>query len=758
MKNSTWKPFCSFTLAIAMFLYGSGIAGAENAVTQPESTRVSEDDKQQNQDQADDQQAKHEKSDSSVAAASSVANVPVAEVEVTADKQNKLTIGQQPDAEGVNNYVVTQSSTGSKSDIENKDLPQSITVVGQKIMKEQNNLTVADALVNVAGISVTQKVPNYYYQSSFNIRGFGGGGTAFLPENIYVDGLWDPCSTMAGWIGNLDRIEVLKGPSSVLYGNGEPGGIINYVSKKPLTDRAFTVGTEYGSWGTKSSDIDMSLPLTDDKKWLSRTILQETNYHPFQKGVESKRFDGSFIVQGKPKDDTTYTFEADFHNHKGSSGYGLLPLKGTVQAPYGLVPYDGNYNNPDVNTTYYGRSVSARVDHRINNIWTVSSALRYSNQSTEVYYQGGSTLNTTTNTVSQTWQHRMIETDVVSWDTTANAKLKMAGLAHDLTFGYDWSRFTQYIPYFYRTMLTSVSLIDPEFVSYSPSSTLRPMMKDYRSHSYRYGSYLSDVVELSPKLKVAAGVSFTDQDSGSTHDSGKAWRVGTTYEISPGINLFTGYSTSYEPQGTVNNGIKTFYLRPVTGDQFEGGVKVDISDRASVTLAAYQINRADVVYAVPGTDPTEYLQIGKQRSKGVELDATYVIRPGWNLLAAYSHCDARVVQDSTYKAGSVLPNVPLNSFRLWSTYEIQEGPRKGLGFGGGVTFAGKRTVDYNNTLGWMDGYTTFDAVVYYKTKDWRYSLNMYNLTNREYWALGSSSGVYAGTPRSFVFRIERSFF
>ena len=753
MKNSTWKSFCSVTLAIAMFLYGAGVAGAEIAASQPDSTQVSEGDKQQNQDQAAAKQEQHENSDSSVSATSTAANVPVAEVEVTADKQNKLAIGQQPNAEGINNYVVTKSSTGSKSDVANKDLPQSITVVGQKIMKEQNNKTVADALTNVAGVTVAQAVPNYWYNTSFNIRGFGNG---FSSDNIFVNGLWDPCISMSGWVGNLDSIEVLKGPASVLYGNGTPGGSINYVSKKPLSERAFTIGTEIGSWGAKSTDIDMSIPLTDDKKWLSRTIIQNADNHYFQKDAKLKRFDGSVIVQGQPRKDTVYTFEVQFHDHDGPSPVGMLPLTGTVNPPYNLVPYDGNYYNPNTKLHYIGRSISAQVDHQFNSIWSIRSAFRYSNETTNFYSQGGSTLNLNNLTVNQVWQHRLMRTSVYAWDTAANAKFTAWRLKHDLTVGFDWAQFDQKIPYYYRGNLPSVSLYNPIFTSLLPTRIMNPM-NNYHSWSNRYGSYISDIMELSPKFKVATGVSFTTLDGVSSHDSGKDWRVGATYEVTPGVTLFTGYSTSYEPQGTKLSGTKTIYFEPETGNQIEGGLKVDISNRASVTLAKYRINREDMVYAIPGTNPQEYEQIGKQTSKGFELDASYVLRPGWNLLVAYSHCDARVVKDSTYSSGSVLPNVPLNSFKLWSTYEFQEGPRKGLGFGGGLTRVSRRAVDYDNSLGWMDGYTTIDAEIHYKIKDWRYSLNLYNLTNEKYWALGSSSGVYAGTPRSYTLRVEKSF-
>lgn len=764
-KTRTLVSGLAFTIILSLGLSGVTRAEEANTAGSTENNQSAATAAQNNQDQASVEQANTRDGDKQTAA-----NAPVTEVFVTATKEKGPTIGQQSDVEGINDYVITHSSTGSKSDIANKDLPQTITSVGQKIMEDQNCLTASDALSNVAGVR-PQLYPSYYdvYLSYF-VRGFNAG------SYVYADGLWDPCTTYSGWIGNVDQIEVLKGPASVLYGNGTAGGLINYVTKKPLSYRAFTYGVEYGSWGTKSVKADMSLPLTDNKKWLSRMIIEKTDYATFQRNSDLfKRFNGSFIVQGKPRDDTTYTFTGQFNDYQ-SSPPGYLPLKGTINSPYGLVPYDASYNDPSSETHTIGRALSARVDHKFNDIWTVSTGLRYSNYTYDANLKFGSGLNLNTtdptlSTVNMYYQSFLRRNTALAWDTAANAKFRTGGLNNDLTTGFTWARFTQDQPraIMARRPYGRVNVLDPVFPVYTYTMS-GPSMGGRHSDQHRYGSYLSDVIQLSPKLKVNAGVSLTKQTSDLTGsytrgDTGSAKRLGATYETSPGVTWFTGYSTYYEPQTPLSDGYQYVYFKPETGDQVEGGVKVEVSKRTSLTLSVYRINRKNIVYGIDDPDDvnhTIYKLIGKQRSKGFDLDASYVIKPGWNLLASYSHCDARVIADDTYPAGSVVPNVPLNSFKLWTTYEYQAGPRKGLGFGGGLNFVGKRAVAYDNSSGWMDGYTTFDAVIYYKTKNWRYSLNVYNLTNKKYWyssnwSNASSSGVFAGVPRSFVVRVERSF-
>lgn len=692
------------------------------------------------------------------------AEIPVTEIEIKETKekpQEPLRIGQQPNAEGVNNYVITHSSTGSKTDVENKDLPQTIAVVGQKVLEEQHADTVAKALSNVAGVNTGTGTwnPAANLNPSFYVRGF--------PANyFYFDGLYDASGGLAGWTGNLDRIEVLKGPNSTLYGNSQPGGLIDYITKKPLTEESITIGQEFGSWGSRSTDLDVSLPLTKDKKWLSRTIIEGDNLAQFQKNVNNHHFNGSFIVQGQPHKDTTYTFTATYNNYNLAGGYiGSLPVIGTIQAPFGLVPYDANYYNPNLRYYFIGRSISGRVDHKINDTWSVTSALRYSNAHNDRSYMGDESWTDAPNytKIASYYNWDIFNTDTYSWDTTGNAKFKAWGVDHNLVLGYEWSRQARLWPVSGSATMTPVDAYNPVWDTV-PTVTTAPW-KPFTL--YRYGSYLSDIVTVSPKLKVTAGISHATYAEGyggsGIKASGTTWRLGTTYEARSGVTWFAGYSTSFDynsPQTAKVNGVSTGtqYFKPKTGYQLEGGIKYTLSDKANVTFSVYNIHLKNIVANNGTSANTDYQMIGEQASKGFELDANYVIKPGWNLLVAYAHTDSRTVADPYHPTwvGKQTTTVPLQTFKLWSTYEIQDGPQKGLGFGGGITYVGNRPFNVTNTL-WLGSYHTIDAIVYYKTKNWKYSLNLYNLTNEKYWAAQTGVSVYAGTPRSFTIRAERSF-
>jgi iron complex outermembrane receptor protein len=548
-----------------------------------------------------------------------------------------------------------------------------------------------------------------------------------------------------------------------------PGGIINYITKRPLTEESITIGQEFGSWGSRTTDIDASIPLTQDKRWLSRTIISTDQLAGFQKDINNHHFNGSVIIQGKPKDDTTYTLIGNYNNYNLVGGaIGALPSVGTIAPPYGIVPYDGNYFNPDYRYYFIGRSITGRVEHKINDIWSVTSSLRYSSSHNDRSQLGGyswANPGYTTGKILSTYKWDVFNQDSLAWDTTGNAKFKTGGLDHNLVLGYGWARFNRDWPISVYKNFTGVDIYNPIWDP-RPVLPLTPWIQG-NGHTYNRSSYLSDTVSISDKLKVTGGISRASyyESFGGREQSaaGNTWRLGTTYETKPGVTLFTGYSTSFDFNSSqtikaAGQNIGTQFFKPKTGNQLEGGIKYDVSDKASVTLSVYDIHQRNIVNNAGTSNDTNWELIGEQESKGIELDASYVIRPGWNLLAAFSNAKSRIVEDALHPeyVGKQAVSVPTQTLKLWSTYEFQDGPRKGWGFGGGITHVSDRAFDTVNSL-WVPGFTTIDGIVYYKTQDWSYSLNLYNLTNRQYWVGQTSSGVFAGTPRSFTFRAERTF-
>jgi iron complex outermembrane receptor protein len=222
-------------------------------------------------------------------------------------------------------------------------------------------------------------------------------------------------------------------------------------------------------------------------------------------------------------------------------------------------------------------------------------------------------------------------------------------------------------------------------------------------------------------------------------------RVGLVYQPIEPISLYASYTTSFNPVGgfTANNDP----LIPERGTQYEIGVKADLTPRLSTTLALYDLTRSNVTTRDP-IFPAFLVQSGKQRSRGIELDITGEILPGWNIIAGYAYTDARIVEDNDIPAGNRIFAAPQNAINLWTTYRIQTGPVNGLGLGLGFYYLGERPLDNANTV-FLPGFLRTDAAIFYERDQFRVALNIRNLFNVEnYVAGGGASFVSPGTPFS----------
>jgi iron complex outermembrane recepter protein len=169
----------------------------------------------------------------------------------------------------------------------------------------------------------------------------------------------------------------------------------------------------------------------------------------------------------------------------------------------------------------------------------------------------------------------------------------------------------------------------------------------------------------------------------------------------------------------------------VRGTQYEVGVRGEfLNSRLITNLAAYEITRSNIAITDPD-NPRFAIPLGEQRSRGIELDVTGEILPGWNIIASYAYTDARVTKDNNLQPGNLIDGVPFNSASLWSTYEIQTGSLQGLGFGLGLFYVGERQGDLNNSFQ-VPGYVRTDASVFYSRSNWRAAINVNNLFNIDY--------------------------
>jgi|GEM_PF-1987636 len=691
---------------------------------------------------------------------------------------------KDPASEGVADYVVTQSVTGAKVPTSILDIPQSVAVVPKKIIEEQDPRSVTAAAQNVAGVS--SAYPSYYpldYMNSLYVRGFQVSATL-------RDGMWDPTPQGNSWLGNVQRIEVVKGPAGLLNGvyTGDIGGIINIVTKKPTEERAYTFEETVDSFGTRTVKVDINQPISQN--WAMRVNLEEGVYENFPNRSEYEKRAGSVVLQGKitPDDTVLLSYEKRWQEAQPYSGTpGYVSVGSGASATLFRLPQQGlsfNFYDPRSYWTFESDTVRAEYTHSFNSNWTFRSAAQYTTTARSMVSITASPIYSA-GTVKYRESYSEIHmgpVEDIDTDNLINGKFALFGFNNDLTVGVrytkDWFDMNMSAPTTSFSTYTFTDINNPAW--YKPIVGLHRSIWGYSEMSQING-YVNELLSITSKLKLSAGFNYTDYNSwsqsgmsassqsGSGVDGdGTAKRIGLIYEMIPGTALFADYATTFKPQGnnvTTDGTIQQF--SPLQGDQYEIGVKTDIGRRAVVTAALYQLTLENQLQSDP--DPTKAtlgyeVESGKTRSRGVELDGTYNVLPGWNLLTSYAYTNAKIIDSESYLVGSVVPHVPEHSFKLWTTYEFDSGKLEGLTVGGGMRAVSSSTTNLvsqssPNLVATLPGYAEFDLMASYKIDPkWKVSLNLNNIFDRRYYESATSyTWLYPGAPFNAVLRVKTTF-
>ncbi|MGE3976778.1 MAG: TonB-dependent siderophore receptor, partial [Nitrospira sp.] len=312
--------------------------------------------------------------------------------------------------------------------------------------------------------------------------------------------------------------------------------------------------------------------------------------------------------------------------------------------------------------------------------------------------------------------------------------------------------------------LASINIFNPVYGAQPTNITLR---NEQSIDINTAGPYIQDLITLLPNLKLMLGGRYdyidrqlSDRVIGvntSRQDTRFSPRVGLVYEPFEGITFYAGYSTSFIPVSDIT-AIRTQskLFAPEIGKQYEVGVKLDLSKRLTATVAGYELKRENVLTTSP-TDQTVSIAVGEQRSRGAEVDLTYQIIAGWNVLVAYAYTDAEVTKDNAIQIGNRPNNVPMNSARLWSSYNVSAGPLAGLMVGAGLYAVGRRFGDTANSFT-LPGYVTVDASASYSWSRYRASLRINNLLDKTYFeSADSRNAVFAGVPFTALGTIAATF-
>jgi iron complex outermembrane recepter protein len=678
------------------------------------------------------------------------AQQPVAP-EALEEEEEELIVTEQGQKPG---YRVPNATTGTKTDTPLRDIPQSIQVIPQEVIKDRQINRVAEALQNISG--VTSNSSSYRVIDNFIIRGFDAS------NNVTRNGLRDLTNSFPGSsANNLEQVEVLKGPASVLYGQGGPGGLINLVTKQPLSDPFYSGELEIGSFDSYQPSFDISGPLNTDKTLLYRFNGSYLNANNFIDFFETTRLSLAPTLKWSIDKQTTLTLEGEYQEAGNSNNFGL-PARGTVLPNLnGKVPISRTVSEPDDFIDTQITRLGYRLEHNFNENWTFRNAFGVSLASFDQKQVFPLALGADDRTVSRIEIPIQRTTNNYNFVADLTGKFKTGSIQHQLLVGFDLFRQESWESFESRP-IGSIDLFNPIYGAQSDPP-------DFASRTLEVtdslGFYLQDQVTVLDNLKLLVGGRFDLTRQSLTDDldptvnnrqSNEAFspRLGIVYQPIEPISLYASFSKSFNP--VIGQGFNNAIFKPERGTQYEVGIKADLTNEISATLAFYQLTRQNVETDDPG-QPGFSIQTGEQRSRGIEFDLGGEILPGWKVIASYAYTDARLTKDNTFAVGNFIDNVPEHSASLWTTYEIQNGAAKGLGFGLGLYYVGDRAADLDNSFE-LPSYLRTDASIFYRRKNWRMGLNFKNLFDVTSFEGANNSGfVFPGAPFSITGSISVEF-
>ena len=656
-------------------------------------------------------------------------------------------------------YSARQSVTATKTDTPLLVTPQSISVVTKDQIKDQGAQTVQDALQYTPGVSIQGYGANAFFDG-FKVRGFDA------PQ--YLDGLRLPKDGLSFAMPKietygLERLEVLKGPSSGLYGQTDPGGFINMISKRPTATPHYEVEGTFGSFNRIQGAFDIGGPIDKNGEFLYRVVGLARQSDTQTDFVQDNKVFIAPSFTWRPTTDTSFTILSHYQkiDNKGYQQY----VPGQVSFlpnPNGHVPYSRYIGEPGLDGYKLEQvAIGYAFEHRFDNNLQFRQNLRYmevTNNLQSVRSEG--MVPGSNSLVSRSYNYINSKAQNLTLDNQLQADFRTGALTHKVLVGMDYLHQTGSSDY-RNTFITPINAYNPVYGAgaVQPASSLSPFML-LNNKIDQIGLYAQDQIKLDRwTLSLTGRQDFVNTELESLafypkpgtyrrSDAATTGRVGLNYLFDFGLSPYANYSTSFVPNANASRNGQAF--KPTTGEGWEAGVKFQpVGTNLMLTAAYFDIKQNDVLTS----DPVDFLfsvQTDAVRSRGVELEARGNITRELEIIAGYTHTDAKITASAVGAQGKYVNGVPIDQASLWAKYTWFDGPLAGLGLGAGVRYAGESYGDLYNTFVLPD-YTLFDASVSYDfaytrpdLKGWSAQVTAKNLTNRYYVASCLTGLAYCG--------------
>lgn len=675
----------------------------------------------------------------------------------------------------VQGYVAKRSMSGTKTDTPLIEVPQSISIITRDEMDARGAQSTTEALRYTPGVAVDNFGNEGRGYEYLYIRGFDALNTGNFRDglNQLIKGRY-----LASFISEsygYERIDVLRGPASVLFGQGDAGGIVNRVSKMPRADHVNEVGIQIGNFNRKQLTADLGGKLNEDGTLLYRLVAlgldtdTQTKFGNGQRGENSREYFAPSITW-KPSADTSLTVLADFmRNRSGASPFYVASPTGRFT---GLPVGDPSFVNYAQDQT----SIGYRFEHKLNDTWTFRQNFRYMELDLtardiaagdlfgNMYAPDGRTLFRNARLSKERITQNVL-------DTQLQAKLKSGSVEHTVLVGVDWNKTKADLNLNGSLATPGLDILNPVYNQSIPEPDF--LLYNGRQNTQQFGVYAQDQIKLDPRWLLTLGLRHDSAKSdtsdappaflagsSSQSDSKTTGRAGLTHLFGNGWAAYASYAESFNPVAVADTGLSPVTgraFKPTLGKQYEIGAKYQPANgKTFFSAALFDLTKSNVItYQPPFGIAT---QLGEVNSRGIELEAKTELMRRLNLIASYTYNDVKITETANPTELDKTPaRTPKTMASVWLDYAFA-GELQGFSIGAGARYVGK-VYNTNDNTTTTPSFTLFDAGANYDRGAWRFSLNVANLTNKKYVSAYAPSAniYYPGSERTVIASMKYRF-
>lgn len=661
----------------------------------------------------------------------------------------------------VDGYVATRTAAGTKTDTPIVEIPRSMSVLTRDQMEGRAVQNLDEAVRYMPGI-ISSSYGGDTRSDWLRVRGF--------EPTQFLDGLPLPKGSYANpkaetW--DLERITLLRGPASSVYGQTPPGGLLDMVSRRPQAEESHEIQAQVGSYDRKQISFDSTGKIDDQGQFLYRVDGVIRDSGTVTDHVDDKRYNIAPSLTWNIDPDTHLTFLSQFTRDDTGKAGQFLPISGTkYRSPVGYISHHENLGEPDAD--YYDRTYYAlgwAFDHRLNDVWQFRQNVRYTKSDLAFHTTYATYLNAADSVAADGTLGRIydkVDEDIsqIAMDNNFQGDFTTGDIAHTVLLGLDHQR-TDTSYHWVEGNAPSINVANPVYGQPYPGTGVFTLY-NYNQKTNQTGLYAQDQMALDKWRLTLGGREDWVHTGTEFHNAGDATNTqrdkkfstnaGLSYVFDNGITPYISYTESFQPSmGAAANATQTF--KPTEGRQYEAGVKYQPpGTKTLLTAAVYDLRQKNVSV----TENNETRQVGQIKVRGLELEATSDVTDNLKLVASYTLTNTEILTGDD--KGNRMALIPRNQAALWSDYTWHNGLFDGFGVGAGVRYVGDTYGNTANTdLGHVGSYTLYDAAVHYDLskinnvfKGASVAVNVNNLFNKDYVSTCDGTWCYYGDERNVM--------